>query len=61
MPVFEYQCQRCGRIFEKFVLSASADPGTCPACGASDARRKFSTFSSKGQGGSAASTCLPSG
>lgn len=61
MPVYEYQCQRCGRVFERFTLVASADPGACPACGARDVRRKLSTFASKGHSTGSASSCAPSG
>lgn len=63
MPVFEFKCQKCGRMFEKFVLSARSESDRCPGCGSDNVRRMFSSFSSRG--GSAAGgnsgSCLPSG
>jgi len=57
MPVYEYQCQRCGHVFEKFTITSRVEPGACPACGAHEVRRKVSTFSSKGQSSSAGAGC----
>jgi putative FmdB family regulatory protein len=31
MPIYEYQCQRCGHVFEHLVLSSSV-AAKCPAC-----------------------------
>jgi putative FmdB family regulatory protein len=31
MPIYEYQCQGCGQVFEYLVLSSSA-AAKCPAC-----------------------------
>jgi putative FmdB family regulatory protein len=35
MPTYEYECTRCGHVFEEFQ-SITADPlSECPKCGAS--------------------------
>ncbi|MCF7847561.1 MAG: zinc ribbon domain-containing protein [Kiritimatiellales bacterium] len=44
MPIFEYQCQKCGAEFEKLVPNADTKP-TCERCGAKDVERQLSTFS----------------
>jgi putative FmdB family regulatory protein len=45
MPVYEYRCNSCQRVYSILVrsLSAQAAP-TCPRCGATDARRLISRF-----------------
>jgi putative FmdB family regulatory protein len=48
MPLYEYECQHCGRIFEVFTQRREA--GTqpkCPACGKAGAERVLSSFSGK--------------
>jgi len=47
MPLYEYACRSCGRRFEVLqrVGEGSADV-RCPACGAADVAKQFSTFAS---------------
>jgi len=42
MPIKEYQCLKCQRIFEKLNPPDSVE---CPNCGSKNVRQKFSTFS----------------
>jgi len=45
MPIYEYQCSRCRRVFSILVRSLSADiHPACPRCGAGEARRLISRF-----------------
>ncbi len=45
MPVYEYRCNSCRRVFSILVRSLSADVNrTCPRCGATDTRRLISRF-----------------
>ena len=43
MPVFEYECRKCGARFEALVRSAS-QAVLCEKCGAPDPVRKVSRF-----------------
>jgi len=49
MPIFEYECEKCGERFEEYRHSMETDNKKdsalkCPVCGAPDPRRVFSTF-----------------
>ncbi|GAG69346.1 unnamed protein product [marine sediment metagenome] len=47
MPIFEYKCKKCNKVFEKLILSSSSDDViTCPECGDKDVIKLFSNFSS---------------
>lgn len=46
MPIYEYQCQRCGSNFERLFPSESRDFASCEECGAK-VTRKVSKFSWK--------------
>ncbi|MBN2125407.1 MAG: zinc ribbon domain-containing protein [Deltaproteobacteria bacterium] len=68
MPIYEFMCNRCGKGFERLLLSGEKDERqTCEACGSDDTCRVLSTFScgssgSSGLGGGAGSSCsAPSG
>lgn len=55
MPIFEYQCNKCGEDFEKLVFGNQKV--TCPKCGSDDARKKFSTFGMSGVQNTGSSGC----
>jgi putative FmdB family regulatory protein len=61
MPIFEYVCGKCGKVFEKLILGKSQEPLVCPDCGSKQVEQKFSTFSSSSAGTRSAPTCAPSG
>ncbi len=47
MPIFEYKCKKCSKVFEELILlSSSDDVITCPKCGSKDLIKLFSKFSS---------------
>lgn len=52
MPIYEYQCDECGQVFEKMKKRSDPEPGECPQCGAVDPRRTISqtAFQLKGGG-----------
>jgi putative FmdB family regulatory protein len=52
MPIFEFVCKSCDRLFEELLRSASlVDQVACPNCGSPQVRKKISTFASKVSGG----------
>jgi putative FmdB family regulatory protein len=59
MPLYEYECQDCGRIFEVFtqLREVWATP-KCPECGKVNVERVLSSFSGTSGGGGG---CMTSG
>ena len=59
MPIYEFECRKCGHKFEKLV-GVNYGKVECPSCGGTRVRKLFSAF---GMGGgidktsSACSTC----
>jgi len=52
MPLYEYECPKCGNTFEKLVSYAEADlPRACPVCGHGDATRQISRVAMHTTGG----------
>lgn len=52
MPMYEYKCQKCGKVFEQIVKGAHVDV-KCPDCGCLWMYRFFPTktgFKLKGTG-----------
>ncbi len=61
MPLYEFECQKCGEIFEQLLgLNESTDDLCCPKCQAENPRKVISVFSST-SGGSSGASCTPSG
>ncbi len=55
MPVYEYECQKCGERFElRRSMSDTDQDIKCLKCGAENPRRIFSTFATASGGGSCA-------
>ncbi len=53
MPIYEYQCRKCGHNFEELRRMSDADEvRACPKCGAKKVERQVSTFAAGGCGGS---------
>ena len=56
MPIYEYECLKCGERFElRRSMSDSDQEVKCPECGAEDPRRIFSTFATSSVSSSYAS------
>lgn len=52
MPLFEYQCNSCGKVFTVLILMHQEDIEIkCPHCESEDVKKKVSAFSSFGFGG----------
>jgi putative FmdB family regulatory protein len=53
MPLYEYQCRKCGHSFEMLRRIKDVDSDLeCPACHSAEVERQLSTF--------AAGSCSPS-
>ncbi len=54
MPIYEYRCTECGKVFSRLQrMGASAEGISCPACGSSRVERMVSSFASSSSGSSA--------
>ncbi|MBI5585871.1 MAG: zinc ribbon domain-containing protein [Deltaproteobacteria bacterium] len=65
MPIYEYRCLDCSKIFEKIIWTSGQETVACPYCQSANNLRILSAFT-KGGGGSgkgipSPSTCGPSG
>ncbi|MBI1940831.1 MAG: zinc ribbon domain-containing protein [Acidobacteria bacterium] len=61
MPIFEYTCKKCGKVFEKLVMRQVERPQPCPHCGSKKVERQFSTFSATISSPKSSRVCAPSG
>ena len=60
MPMYEYQCSKCGKVYEKLRRMQDADRDLeCPYCHAKEVERLISAFATGGGGGGGGS-CAPS-
>ena len=61
MPIFEYTCKKCGKVFEKLVLVRNGGDIVCPECGSKKTAQIFSTFATASAGHTTAGvSCGPS-
>ena len=44
MPIYEYICNDCGRLFDKLVSSSSTSKLACPHCGSKKTAKQLSTI-----------------
>ena len=49
MPIYEYQCEKCGHQFEFLVLPTSSAP-ECPTCHAQDLQKLISLCAVSSEG-----------
>ncbi|HUL38408.1 MAG TPA: zinc ribbon domain-containing protein [Thermodesulfobacteriota bacterium] len=61
MPIYEYQCRKCGEVFERIMkVNERADSLICPQCGEKKPEKILSSFSSS-KGSDSSSSCGPGG
>ncbi len=54
MPIFEYRCTGCGRIFEEIAKQGQETvEWNCPICGVREGKRILSAFATVTKGSSA--------
>ena len=60
MPLYEYQCKKCKKKFEKLVsISESGNPVKCPDCDSEETEKLLSTFSATVGSNSVGASCSP--
>jgi putative FmdB family regulatory protein len=59
MPIYEYRCLDCSKIFEKIIWNLQNDDVCCPDCKGEKVERLLSAFCKSG-GQSGKGTSLPS-
>lgn len=47
MPLYEFRCDDCGKLFEKLVSGADS-PVACVNCKSSRVKKQFSVFATRG-------------
>ena len=52
MPLYEYRCAGCGRLFERLVRSWN-EAVDCPSCASREVEKQVSTFAFAGTDGGA--------
>lgn len=57
MPIFEYQCQGCGKISDFLEKADSTVNHTCPYCGGAKMTKQLSSFAVGRAGCSDSKTC----
>lgn len=50
MPLYEYRCEACDKIFEAYKRLSDEAKEACPACGGTSSRMGISLFSARGSG-----------
>ena len=55
MPIFEYECKKCGEVTEYLEEAAGDGKHKCPECGSTKMEKLFSTFNGRVSTGSASS------
>jgi putative FmdB family regulatory protein len=61
VPLYEYRCLGCGRLFERLVRSWN-EAVDCPACASAQVEKQVSTFAFTGtDGGKAAGASMGGG
>ncbi len=59
MPLYGYDCNKCGHQFETLVRSSTVPQ--CPSCGGTELTKQLSLIASPAKGGDDAPMCSPGG
>lgn len=59
MPIYQYQCNKCGHEFETLVRSS--EKPACPSCDSEDLTRQLSLVAAPAKGGSEPACGSPGG
>ncbi len=61
MPIFEYQCRKCGHVTDFLEKAGSRAAHVCENCGSKKTEKIFSTFSAQVKASSAREPCRLNG
>jgi putative FmdB family regulatory protein len=50
LPIYEYRCEACQKVFEELVLGSAQAEAVCPSCGRGSAQRLMSATARSGTG-----------
>lgn len=50
MPIYEYECRRCGHQFEFLLLPSNPSAPSCPSCSSQELERVISMFAVSSDG-----------
>jgi putative FmdB family regulatory protein len=50
MPIYEFECEECGKVFEELVLGSNASNVKCKNCGSQKVRKLISQVAFKSGG-----------
>lgn len=60
MPIYEYQCEDCKKVFESIVMGSDPEPPVCDKCGSRRVARRMSAANTiGGSSGAASAGCSP--
>ncbi len=51
MPLYEFECRNCERVFEELCAVGAAKKPPCPDCGSRKVSKVMSTFAMRSPGG----------
>ncbi|HON09853.1 MAG: zinc ribbon domain-containing protein [Fibrobacter sp.] len=60
MPIFEYRCKKCGKIFEELVTGNRDQTLPCPSCGSLTTEKLMSVIGGISMGRSSDNFCASS-
>jgi len=63
MPIYEYRCEKCGRVTQFLEKVGGRKDHVCGECGGKDLKKQFSSFSAKvaGDSSSTGASACPTG
>jgi len=61
MPIFEYECKKCGAKSEFLEKAGGNKKHTCEKCGSNEMQKLFSTFATSSSSKSSGSDSCPTG
>lgn len=61
MPIYDFQCKKCGHVTTFLEQYSSAGEHACEKCGSKQTERLFSTFAAQAAGGSPSASSCPTG